>query len=543
MSGSEGEKKSGYQGWDVKEACNYLRVHGIDDFMKLNRDENLPEINLPDQQVSDLEELGVSTDGEQSKPAKVFNDPIHGNIEMDPLLVRIIDTPQFQRLRNIKQLGGTYFVYPGASHNRFEHSIGVGYLAGQLVKTLNERQPKLDINNRDILCVQIAGLCHDLGHGPFSHVFDNQFIPHFQKGNKWKHENASLDMFDHLINSNGLWDELKKHGLVLPQDVVFIKELIKSPTCNGEWPYKGRPKEKGFLYDIVANKTNGIDVDKWDYFTRDSYHLGMKNNFDSARLLKFARVCKVGEVMHICFRDKEVGNLYDMFNTRYILHWRAYQHRVVKIVELMIKEALVLADPYIEIIGTGEKIYKMSTAIEDMVAYTKLTDNILQQILNSSKPQLQEAQKILNNILHRKLYKFIGQIRPEAEAIIQPEDFDKLAGKVAAVEPSSSVDVKFTANDFIVNVVLLDYGMKEKDPIEKVWFYSKTDPDKAIKIPKDQVPQLITERFSEQLIQVYCKRTDKPSLEAAQKHFEQWCSNRNFTDSKDDDEGTAASNP
>ncbi|MCJ8731126.1 hypothetical protein PDJAM_G00195600, partial [Pangasius djambal] len=94
---------------------------------------------------------------------KVFNDPIHGHIELHPLLVRIIDTPQFQRLRNIKQLGGAYFVFPGASHNRFEHSIGVGYLAGCLVKALNEKQPELGITEQDILCVQIAGLCHDLG--------------------------------------------------------------------------------------------------------------------------------------------------------------------------------------------------------------------------------------------------------------------------------------------------------------------------------------------------------------------------------------------
>ncbi|KAF6714557.1 Deoxynucleoside triphosphate triphosphohydrolase SAMHD1, partial [Oryzias melastigma] len=96
------------------------------------------------------------------KFGKVFNDSIHGHVELHPLLVKIIDTPQFQRLRNLKQLGGGYLVYPGASHNRFEHSIGVAYLAGVLAKTLQENQPELKITVRDILCVQIAGLCHDL---------------------------------------------------------------------------------------------------------------------------------------------------------------------------------------------------------------------------------------------------------------------------------------------------------------------------------------------------------------------------------------------
>ncbi|KAL0151865.1 hypothetical protein M9458_052866, partial [Cirrhinus mrigala] len=72
----------------------------------------------------------------------IFNDPIHGQIELHPLLVKIIDTPQFQRLRHIKQLGGAYLVYPGATHTRFEHSIGAAYLAGRLAKVLQEKQQK-----------------------------------------------------------------------------------------------------------------------------------------------------------------------------------------------------------------------------------------------------------------------------------------------------------------------------------------------------------------------------------------------------------------
>uniref|UniRef100_A0A8C6WMW0 HD domain-containing protein n=1 Tax=Neogobius melanostomus TaxID=47308 RepID=A0A8C6WMW0_9GOBI len=111
---------------------------------------------------------------------------IHGHMEFDPILVKIIDTPQFQRLRNLKQLGGVYFVYPGASHNRFEHSLGVAHLAGQLVQNLKEKQPELKIDDRDVRCVEIAGLCHDLGHGPFSHMFDGMFIPKARPDRQWK---------------------------------------------------------------------------------------------------------------------------------------------------------------------------------------------------------------------------------------------------------------------------------------------------------------------------------------------------------------------
>lgn len=499
-----------------------------------------------------LEKMGISPLGSRlqilhclqklwqisNEPMKVFNDPIHGHIELHPLLVQFIDTPQFQRLRHIKQLGGAYLVFPGASHNRFEHSVGVGYLAGCLVKALNERQPELFITKQDMLCVQIAGLCHDLGHGPFSHLFDGMFIPKVRPDKKWKHETASVQMFDHLVKVNQLEAVMEHHGLRLPDDLIFIKEQIAGPlndsVLDRSWPYKGRPMEKSFLYEIVANKRNGIDVDKWDYFARDCYHLGIQNNFDYQRFLKFARVCEVRGKKHICTRDKEVGNLYDMFHTRNCLHRRAYQHKVGNIIETMITEAFVKADPHIQIQGSSGRIFTISSAIEDMEAYSKLTDNIFEQILYSSAPELSEARAILHNIVCRRLYKCVGQTTSETHVDVSPEKLLDWAKEVARSKPSGT-DGNLIAEDFVVSVIYMDYGMKDKNPINNVHFYCKNDPSKAIKIRKKQVSKLLPEQFAEQLIRVFCKKTDDKSLEAAKKYFVQWCMDSNFTKPQDGD--------
>ncbi|KAM6929985.1 deoxynucleoside triphosphate triphosphohydrolase SAMHD1 isoform 2-T2 [Lycodopsis pacificus] len=549
-------QESDYMRWGVEQTCRYLRAEGLGDLEDTFRAQKITGVGLWYLRDADLEEMGLQCRGDRLRvqhslrklwpiealPNKVFNDPIHGHVEVHPLLIRIIDTPQFQRLRNIKQLGGVYFVFPGASHNRFEHSIGVSYLAGRLVQALNQRQPELLISRRDVLCVQIAGLCHDLGHGPFSHMFDGMFMPKARPGITWKHEKASLDMFDYLVADNGLEPVMEQHGLVLPEDLDFIKEQIGGPPVTDaapgqKWPYKGRPEDKSFLYEIVANKRNGIDVDKWDYFARDAHHLGIQNNFDYRRFLQFARVCEVDGQKNICTRDKEVSNLYDMFHMRNCLHRRAYQHKVGNIIETMITEAFLKADEHIQIQGSGGKMFTLSTAIDDMEAYTKLTDNVFEQILNSSSAALKDSREILRNIVCRRLYKCLGQTQADEPMRVTRERIQSWEASLARSVPQSGAQdvVCLQPEDFIVNVIDMDYGMKEKNPINSVRFYCKDDPNKAIQIRKNQVSKLLPEQFAEQLIRVYCKKTDGRSLEAAKKHFVQWCMNENFSKPQDGD--------
>ncbi|XDV16837.1 hypothetical protein PO909_016367 [Leuciscus waleckii] len=211
-------------------------------------------------------------------------------------------------------------------------------------------------------------------------------------------------MFHYMRKKNGLGKEMEQYGLNLDEDIPFIEDLIKGcKTSNSQ--VKRRLANKSFLYEIVANKLNGIDVDKWDYLARDCHYLGIPNSFDHQRLLKSARVCEVDGEKHICFRDKVADNIHGMFHTRYTLHRQALQHKIGYIIDVKIKDALVLADKKLM---PGHKI---SDAIHDMSEYTKLTDHIFDQIQSDSNPELAEAQDILDNILNRRLPKFVGEAR------------------------------------------------------------------------------------------------------------------------------------
>ncbi|KAL4234945.1 SAM domain and HD [Mactra antiquata] len=543
-------KTPGWQSWDVSTVAMALSDEGFTEEANKFKENDITGNVLPMLTEDHLEELGISKLGRKlqvlkfirditgnkgnllnSSQRKVFNDPIHGHIAIHNVCVKIIDTPQFQRLRFLKQLGTCYFVYPGATHNRFEHSLGVCYLAGKLVRAIRRRQPELNITDTDVLCVEIAGLCHDLGHGPFSHLFDGKFIPKVSPGIKWKHEDASRKMFHYMLEENNLKEEFEKAGLT-DKDIVFIEEQVAGPkklSDNKEWCYEGRTRDKSFLYEIVANKRNGIDVDKWDYFARDCHMLGIRNNFDHHRCFHFARVLEVEGELQICSRDKEVGNLYDMFHTRSTLHRRAYQHKTTNIVDTMLVEALEKANDYLKFTGENGKQYRMSEAIYDMKAFIQLTDNVFHTILYSTDSNLKKSREILENILRRKLYKCIGQTHLKNEHVISMDKKDEIRSEVLKhMDPDELSCSGLTVDDIIIHLINLDYGMKEKNPVDNVRFYSKHNPNVAVRVRKDQVSNLLPDTFAEQQILVHSKITDPRTLDMVKKAFSSWCKHKGF---------------
>ena len=126
------------------------------------------------------------------------------------------------------------YVFPSAAHTRFEHSLGVAHLAGKLTRQLQAQQPPGEVTDLDVLCVKVAGLCHDLGHGPYSHLWQT-FIERHKPALRWTHEQASVQMLDYLIRDNAI--TIQDYGLT-QRDIQFIGELIvgvKPDQVCSEW--------------------------------------------------------------------------------------------------------------------------------------------------------------------------------------------------------------------------------------------------------------------------------------------------------------------
>ncbi|KAJ8599215.1 hypothetical protein CTAYLR_006389 [Chrysophaeum taylorii] len=313
---------------------------------------------------------------EERKKKTIF-DRLYGSIEMEPLLIAVMDTEEFQRLDRIAQLGGSSYVYPSAKHSRKEHSIGVAHLAGKMVRRLRDSIP---ISDDDVLCVEVAGLCHDMGHGPYSHMWESVF-------SESSHEKMSQELVRRVAEKikfgDYFQDKTRNH-------VEFVCELIE----GGE----------GFLYDIVSNSRSGVDVDKIDYLQRDAMAtLGTRAPFDINRLLHSCRVIDD----QVWFEEKVAMDINSIFAMRADLHRQVYQHRVANVAELMITDVLRVADESdFRVCGA-----RLSDAAKNPAIFVKLTDGILEAITMSTARGLEAAHAILDRLTRRDYYRGVGSGR------------------------------------------------------------------------------------------------------------------------------------
>jgi HD superfamily phosphohydrolase len=498
------------------------------------------------------EDEGENVDKNENKLLQVKNilDDVHGHITLPALLFTFIDTAEFQRLRNLKQLGGCYFVYPGASHNRFEHCIGVAYLSGLVVEHLQKKQPELKITKEDVVCIQIAGLCHDLGHGPFSHVFEHVANKEFC------HEEISCNILDDLLKRNEI--HLEEYNLDPVKDLDFIKECIrgeKGPIMeNGVLVRKGRDRSKWYLYDIVSNIHSGLDMDKIDYFLRDSKNTGVVFGCNVQRLISESRVVDVEGRLQIAYPEKLVHEILSLFHTRFLLHLTVYQHKVVKAIEFMITDALDLAEKGKVFTFRSEdgKKFTLKNCFTNTYAFLQAQDDVLQQIerSTSNNENAKAARELVKRIRKRDLYISVGEVAvPVQSSSISPAfgcssspstgysssststftmverspktptkqssasslanlyamDNDDIVKELLSTRAAEAAKGKLRETDIKVEKIEIHWGTHERNPMDLILFFPKNDAEaKRISHEQYETPR----SFRKDAIRVFAKNKD-----------------------------------
>jgi HD superfamily phosphohydrolase len=231
---------------------------------------------------------------------KIFNDPVYGFVRLPrDIIFQLVEHPYFQRLRNIKQLGMTHLVYPGALHTRFQHALGAVHLLSMALDTLKSKG--VSITEEECEAASIAVLLHDIGHGPFSHSLENVLADGIT------HEEISMLFMERL--------NIEFHGRLELAMRIF----------EGNY-------HKKFLHQLVASQ---LDADRLDYLKRDSFYTGV-----SEGVIGSDRIIMMMDVRdnELVIEDKGIYSIEKFLLARRLMYWQVYLHKtVVSAEQLLIK--------------------------------------------------------------------------------------------------------------------------------------------------------------------------------------------------------------
>ncbi len=354
---------------------------------------------------------------------------IHGYTNWEEDLIKIINTSEFQRLKNIKQLAAVHHVFPCAVHTRFEHSLGVGYLAEQYAKTILENQPTLECNP---FVLKLAGLCHDLGHGPLSHTFD-RFIK-FKNAKMCDHEVRSVCILRSII---------KKYN-------IKIEKCIVDDACELIHPiHNNLPK---YMYQIISNNIDGIDVDKLDYLKRDSIYTGLNYNIDILRFFQYARVIED----RLCYSFKNMQYTINyVFMIRHQLHVQVYQHPVVRAFENM----------YIDIMKCIQNAIEFNENLNTFIQFTDI-------IFSETFIKLKSLEGLISNHNEKKAMHLLDRINKRDVYCCLYEH------RINYTLAKSVIDNFKSSNIMIFDIVQIGY---DTNPVFDTFFFQNDDTTTTLK--------------------------------------------------------------
>ncbi len=373
-------------------------------------------------------------------------DIVHGTIKISKTAKVITSHPVFNRLRNIKQLGPLHFKFGYGTHSRYEHSIGVGYLARHTGSALQKKHS--NITDREILCLELAGMCHDIGHGPYSHTFDNLLSTMFNNHPCIHHETRSQILFQYMI------DDLKKNKTnyidLTDAEVSLIQYFIDpekylsidlrkyriEPSfhidgnhCNNIYKCNKMhltytniksinpnllskyedikidvPSYYNGLEQVVSNYYHKLDVDKIDYLLRDARELRfddkLLHGIDILGLLERSMI--IDNIWMFNIRDQLI--VYNLICCRFLFYTSFYLHPDVNAINCMLTDALNIINSVTDISSCA--LLENNSHISKFCSYDD--NNITEFILNNVDERVSKANKLIRDVMQKKWYKHMG---------------------------------------------------------------------------------------------------------------------------------------
>jgi len=457
--------------------------------------------------------------------AKIYKDVIHNSICTTRLTNAIIDNKIFQRLRYLHQLGVCCFVFPNANNTRFEHSLGTYHLAGcviqhlisnsdveeinkSLVKVeyikkyllnkfnLEDNETNIQILSKYHTClfddylielIKIAGLVHDIGHGPFSHLFDEWLnsIPELQDNKFIHHENRSIMLLGLIIDKATMTYGHTTHKI---SDYINLDAYKFISTLIHPSSYSDIPK-KNFIYQIISNSLNDLDVDKLDYLCRDSYYLGTGQPFSIGGIIEHIKIIDD----NIVFPEKISYEIFKVYRSRYDMHKQFYNNKTVICIEYMLRNILNKLDNILQITSNIKSM--------NMDHFIKLTDST---ILNTSvtieqlnltnyknKKDVDYINSILNAINERRIYKCLYNTSYSVK--------DKINSK-SIIKKILLENKEFNIKNIVTSVIKIGLiGGEKTHPFDNLYFYNKKT-NKSRILSKNEISHLISPFFQEKLL-------------------------------------------
>uniref|UniRef100_A0A182QFF5 HD domain-containing protein n=1 Tax=Anopheles farauti TaxID=69004 RepID=A0A182QFF5_9DIPT len=315
------------------------------------------------------------------------HDTVYGTFSLPSYIRSVVETVEFDRLKQLKQLGTSNAVFKTALHTRYDHSLGACYLAGKLLDTLNKTL-EVPVSDDERKCVMIAAALHDVGHGPFSHLWE-KFVETY--GSRWRHERSSVELARNILDLT---------GNVTEKQIILICALISGEASD--LLDSGRQ----FLAHIVSSD---VDVDRCDYLQRDAHNVpdiiqpshAFRELFNRVRVVTEKR--QGGKAL-LAYHCEDYPLVYEMACARQTFHRRCYQHPKVLGAELMMLDVMYEAERAGFRFTRNGQSEQLSKVHEKPDLFKYLSDNVTEEIAASSLPQLEKAKQLIERLRNDDLY-------------------------------------------------------------------------------------------------------------------------------------------